>query len=334
MNAISSSDDPASHLDSDGQRQGGNTAVKSRRRVLVTRPLQDAQRWVQRLQQQGFNAQALPLIDITSLSDTRHQKALAHAWRHLGDYAACMFVSGNAVEHFFKQKEGVAQVANGHTAIKSIASSPLCAMLPPALRCLAPGPGTVAALLAAGVPASQIDAPAPDAVQFDSEALWAVVGARNWSRSRVLLVRGLGSSSGEQASPGRDWIVRQFQNAGASVDTVSVYQRCAPLADAAQLQQLRLASGDGSIWIFSSSESVVNLLDLLQAPVSDESVTTSVAGVNGFNGYCATAIATHPRIAATLMSHGWSSVTESRPALADIVDTLAVLTASSSSAAW
>ena len=37
------------------------------------------------------------------------------------------------------------------------------------------GPGSVAALLRAGVPLAAIDAPSEAAAQFDSEALWQVV---------------------------------------------------------------------------------------------------------------------------------------------------------------
>lgn len=70
-------------------------------RVIVTRPLQDARHWVQQLQQGGFAAEAFPLIDIAPAADA---EAAGRAWQALGGYAACMFVSGNAVEYFFKKK--------------------------------------------------------------------------------------------------------------------------------------------------------------------------------------------------------------------------------------
>ncbi len=134
-----------------------------------------------RLQQAGFAAEALPLIEIAPVADAR---PLVLAWEKLGDYAACMFVSGNAVDCFFgqkfKEKVAVVPAGNGVSATYSIAGS-----LPSGLRFLAPGPGTVAALVAAGVDRSRIDAPPADAQQFDSEALWAVVGARDW-RSKTI----------------------------------------------------------------------------------------------------------------------------------------------------
>ncbi len=272
-------------------------------RVIVTRPLQDAQHWVQQLQQGGFAAEALPLIDIAAASDV---DAAGCAWDALGDYAACMFVSGNAVDYFFKQKVVVTQAGYAPTAIKTIANDGHG--LPPALRFMAPGPGTVSALLAAGVPAGQIDAPQADAAQFDSEALWAVVGQRDWQGRRVLVVRGEGPEAGGVSS-GRDWIARQWEAAGAQVDFVGVYQRRAPVFTEAQIQRARAASADGSVWLFSSSEAVGNLVGL-----------PALAGVDWRR---ARAIATHPRIEEAVRAAGWGVVVASRPALKDIRDTLA-----------
>lgn len=272
-------------------------------RVIVTRPLQDAQHWVQQLQQSGFAAEALPLIDIAPAADT---EAAGRAWQALGGYAACMFVSGNAVDYFFKQKLALAQTVLGQVATKTIASKD--SGLPPSLRFMAPGPGTVAALRAAGVPAGQIDAPAADADQFDSEALWAVVGQRDWQGRRVLVVRGEGQEGGGVSS-GRDWIARQWQAAGAEVDFVGVYQRRAPVFTDVQLERARAASADGSVWLFSSSEAVANL--------------TGLPALAGVDWRRARAVATHPRIEEAVRAAGWGVVVASRPALKDIRDTLA-----------
>jgi len=257
--------------------------------VIVTRPAQDAQHWVSQLRQAGFAAEALPLIDIAPASDAG---ALSQAWYKLDRYAACMFVSGNAVDYFFKSPSAAA------------------AGLPPSLRFMAPGPGTAAALLAAGVPAAQVDAPALDAEQFDSEALWAVVGRRDWQGLRVLVVRGESpGAAGGGMSSGRDWIARQWEAAGAQVDFVGVYQRRAPKLSDEQLERARAASADGSVWLFSSSEAVANLTRL-----------PALAGVD-WRG--ARAVATHPRIEEAVRAAGWGVVVASRPALTDIRDTLA-----------
>lgn len=261
-------------------------------RVIVTRPARDAQRWVQQLQQGGFEAEALPLIEISPASAAPDVQALKRVWQTLDRYAACFFVSGNAVEYFFKQKEALDEV-------------------PPGLRFMAPGPGTVAVLVAAGVSVGQIDAPAPDARQFDSQSLWKVIGQRDWQGRRVLVVRGenLGSAAGDAASPGRDWIARQWEAAGAQVDFVGVYQRRAPKLTDAQVQRARLAGTDGSVWLFSSSEAVANLAGLPALSAMDWSR--------------ARAVATHPRILDAARAAGWGVVVASRPALKDIKDTLA-----------
>ena len=297
------------------------------RRVIVTRPEADAGSWVRQLQKNGFAAELLPLIEIVAATGAADVHALAQAWHCIDSYAACMFVSGNAVRFFFEPKPEPAQHLLGLNAIDNIANTGLKS-LPPNLRFMAPGPGTSAALLAAGVPAGQIDAPPLDAEQFDSEALWKVIGQRDWHNRRVLVVRGVTAQAGQvgqhsrdgqvgqpdandempPTSYGRDWITRQWQAAGADVDFVGVYERRAPVWTPAQVQCARAASADGAVWLFSSSEAVLHLSQL--------------PGLEDVDWGRAVAIATHPRISATVRGAGWGVVRESRPALADILVTL------------
>lgn len=286
-----------------------HASPQGRTRVLVTRPAHDAGPWVEQLQQGGFDAQALPLIEIAPASSAPAVAALQQAWQTLDSYAACMFVSGNAVEYFFKKKMPVANAERAQSAINNIANT-VQNLVPRGLRLMAPGPGTAAALLAAGVPAGQIDAPPESALQFDSEALWQVIGRRGWQGRRVLLVRGqsLGAPGEGPGSPGRDWLMRQWQAAGASVEVVTVYERRAPQLGQAQRRLAQAASADGSVWLFSSSEAVANLTGAHGLPAPDWSR--------------ARAVATHPRIAETVRAAGWGVVVESRPALKDILLTL------------
>ena len=254
------------------------------RPILVTRPAPDAQRWVEQLGQRGLAAEALPLLEIAAADDLTPART---AWARLGDYAALMFVSGNAVTYFF-----AARPANAPP-------------WPPQLRFMAPGPGTAKVLAAQGVPAAQIDTPASNASQFDSESLWQVVGALPWAGQRVLIVRGQSGQSWELAdasAPGRQWLAAQFENAAATVDFVVVYQRRVPHFSPAQLQRMADSRHDGSVWLFSSSEA---LDGLPRWPGGDWSQ--------------ARAIATHPRIASAVRAAGWGVVIESRPALDDIV---------------
>ena len=279
-------------------------------RVIVTRPERESRQWVEQLQRAGFAAEALPLIEIGPAASPADLQALKQAWQSLGTYAACLFVSGNAVHYFFKQNTAPAQVNPAQAAIKNIAAeAPLG--LPAGLRFMAPGPGTAAALQAAGVPATQIDGPAADAQQFDSQALWQAAGGRDWRGSRVLIVRGQslagphGEATDSAAAPGRDWIARQWTTAGATVDFLRVYLRRAPQPGPAQRQLALSASSDGSVWLLSSSEAVHNL-----------------ASFGAIDLRRARALATHPRIAEAARAAGWGVVVESRPQLEDITQAL------------
>lgn len=253
-------------------------------RVIVTRPPREAQDWVLALQQAGLQAQALPLIAIGAAPDAA---AVQQVWRRLAQYQGAMFVSANAVAGFFAARPAGA----GSFADAAVPT-----------RAWATGPGTTQALLRAGVPASHIVAPAPDAAQFDSEALWQLIGAQIRPGARVLIVRGADAAGGSTEGAGRDWFARQVTQAGGSVDFVASYRRQAPQLDAAQLQLARQAADDGSVWLFSSSEAVHNL----QASLPQQDWRS------------ARAVATHARIAQAARAAGFAVVRESRPALADI----------------
>ena len=125
--------------------------------VVVTRPKEDAARWVKAFAHHGIDAVSLPLIEIRPAADTA---AVQAAWCDLERFAAVMFVSAAAVEYFFADEAGASR----------------CWPTGLAARAWAPGPGTAAALMRHGVPAQWIDAPAPDSGQFDSEAHWRKTG--------------------------------------------------------------------------------------------------------------------------------------------------------------
>jgi uroporphyrinogen-III synthase len=256
-------------------------------RVIVTRPARDAAPWVDAMVATGLDAVALPLIAVAPLDD---QEPLREAWRRISSYTAVMFVSGNAAEHFFAQQPAAGPVFTAQTAIKS--------------RAWATGPGTVQALMRAGVPDAAIDAPVPGAGQFDSEALWAVVGAGVKPGQRFLIVRGQdGADTSASGGAGRDWFARQLQQAGAQVDLVAAYQRCLPAFGPREQSLAREAAVDGTIWLFSSSQAIANLSALLPAQ----------------SWARARAVATHVRIAAAAKRAGFGVVCESRPTLADAV---------------
>ncbi len=261
-------------------------------RVIVTRPEREAKRWVGDLSALGIEAVALPLIKVGPVDDTTE---IVHAWRHLSDYAAVMFVSGNAADYFFASKPPWIPDFSAQTESKT--------------RAWATGPATARALLRAGVAADQIDAPAPCAGQFDSEALWQLVGPTVRSSQRLLIVRGVdaGRDAQTEHGTGREWLAHRIAEAGAKAEFVVVYQRSAPEFSVADRQLALQAASDGSVWLFSSTEAVANL----RVRLPEQS----------WSG--ARALATHSRIAAAARQAGFGVVYESRPTLTDVAVVLA-----------
>jgi len=257
-------------------------------RVVITRPVGDAQAWVDALQAAGHQALALPLIDV---GPATHTQSVVQAWTQWSQWQALMFVSAQAVRYFFASQPAVSPTwANGP-------------------RCWATGPGTHKALLDAGVPEACIDSPAADATQFDSEALWHRVSKQVKMGKPVLIVRGNDRGAASEAASvgtGRDWLAQQLQAAGASVQFVVAYERGAPEWSAQQTTQAAEAAADGSVWCFSSSQAIQHL----------------ALALPGQSWAMARCIATHERIAQTAKALGFGEVRLSRPSVSDVLRSL------------
>lgn len=239
-------------------------------RVIVTRPAAQAELWVQRLLARGIDAVAVPLIEIGAAPDA---EAVRTAWAGLASLRLVVFVSANAVRQFF-------------------AARPAQAEWPLTLLSGAPGPGTTEALHSEGVAAATIVEPAADAPQLDSEALWERLSAHEWRGARVLVVRGDG---------GREWLAERLAAAGAEVDTVAAYVRRVPKLAAEVQRCVDAAFADPArhVWLFSSSEAIINLERLGGA----------------LRVGASRAMATHPRIAARARQAGFAAVSEVAPGL-------------------
>jgi uroporphyrinogen-III synthase len=214
--------------------------------LIVTRPLAQALPWVAALQALGQAARALPLIDIAAPSDPAPVRA---AWQQVAGQALVMFVSANAVQHFFQEcPAGLAWPAD------VLAGST--------------GPGTSRALRAAGVPEAALVQPAADSPRLDSEALWAQLQGRDWQGRSALIVRG---------EDGRDWLADTLQARGAQVRFVAAYRRLRPQLDGLQRSVLATAlrAPAEHLWLFSSSEAVANLRAL--QPQADWSTSQALA---------------------------------------------------------
>ena len=260
--------------------------------VIVTRPEREALQWVQALQARGIAAEALPLIAIGPPPDLQ---AVQEARARVLDYRALMFVSGNAAQHFLDSKTALVLASQAPPAIKT--------------RVWSPGPGTAQTLRALGVPAACIDRPAHDAVQFDSEALWAQVHGQIGPGDRVLVVRGTETGTAAQEGTGREWLAQQLRAAGAQAEFVVAYTRGAPVFNAAQKALVCSAVASGALWLLSSSQALAHLCAAL--PQQDWAD--------------ARALTTHPRIAEAAHAAGFGAVHECRPALEEVTASIELL---------
>jgi uroporphyrinogen-III synthase len=253
--------------------------VSTALRLLVTRPAEQGQAWVQQLSAKGLDAVALPLITISALAD---QTPLQQSWLALAQHSLVMFVSANAVQHFF--------------AARPVGSS----TWPAGVLAASTGPGTSSALLAAGVPAGSLVQPAAEAPNPDSEALWAQLRHLPWQGRRALVVRG---------EEGRDWLADTLTAQGAQVSYVAAYRRSSPTPNAADqaLLAAALAQPQRHVWLFSSSQAVSHLLAWQNASQPQATWAQSRA------------YASHPRIAQAAVNAGFGQVMQLAASLDAVV---------------
>lgn len=282
--------------------------------LLVTRPRDQALTWVQELQGLGLRAAAVPLLGIDPLPPGDPLAAArdiarlrlfglpAASSRPSGACRLAVFVSPNAVQHFFAQPPGASGAAF---------------VWPSQAWAAAPGPGTAAALQACGVPAERILQPAPDSPQFDSASLWKTLQCHDWRGCEVLVVRGEG---------GREELMEHLQAAGAQVQVVSTYRRGPPTLLPPERQQLwaSLCEPRHALWLFSSSEALGHLLPLVQGLLHDPPPTQPAgpAAPRSFDpeSWAAQvpALATHPRIVEHAHRLGFKRTVACRPGLTDV----------------
>ena len=194
--------------------------------VVVTRPENQAQPWIDALRSRGMTVMHVPLMHISA---TNQPELIQQAWKEIRQWTWVMFVSPNAVHYFFQHA---------------------CATpWPQQLRAGSPGEGTTQALINAGVPAELIDQPEKHQ-EKDTDFLWQNIKHRNWQSARILLVRGT------SAKPPRDWLMNRLQEVGAFVQPLVVYQRKSGIfSDKAQCW-IHSTQARQACWIISSAESL------------------------------------------------------------------------------
>jgi len=256
------------------------SSQKAMTQVVVTRPEQDASAWVDSLNEAGFKTIRFPLLALTDfLTNQTALEALALLKRS----QAVMFVSANAVR-FLAQALRHQPDWVDHFQVA---------------RAWCTGPGTAAALAQCGIPPGQIDQPAAQARQLDSEALWEVVASQVVQGMNVLFVRGADESG---AVAGRDWLALALEQANIKVSAIAAYQRSPAQLTEAQKAQVQQCIAEGAIWVFSSSAALQALV--AQCPQVDWSM--------------AKATVTHPRMADLAQKMGWGAVAIAPPGLSSL----------------
>jgi uroporphyrinogen-III synthase len=221
------------------------------RGILITRPARQAAALARQVAAIGGTPVIFPAIVILPPED---RAALERAQRDLARYDFAVFVSANAVEY------GVGDPG----------------AWPPRLIALAPGPGTAAALVAAGL--HNVRQPT---TTMDSEGLLALPELEVVSGKRVLIFRGGG---------GRELLGETLVARGAVVDVVDCYHRARPESGAAGLEEA-LQAGRVDAVTLTSSEGLDNLWALL-----GRAARARLAAIPTF--------VPHPRIAARAVDVG------------------------------
>lgn len=274
-------------------------------KALLTRPIDPLlqalrpQSWLDDLRAQGIDTQWLALLTIAPVRHPAQLAALDAARADLGQMDALMFVSTSAALHFWTPDTIARWFA-------LFAQGPECAP-----RLWTPGAGSAQVLQALGFPLSAIDQPAHDAPQMESETLWPVIAAQvtaprarigqTPSPFRALIVRGTDTEDPSLHShvqgQGRPWLAQQVALHHGQVQFVVAYQRCAPQWNAHEWALAKASQTDATVWIFSSSQSIAQLAQLLPDAHWGQ----------------AYAVATHPRIATKAREIGFAHVFESQP---------------------
>jgi uroporphyrinogen III methyltransferase/synthase len=216
------------------------------KRIVVTRPRDQASEFIRALSQLGAQCILLPTIEIVPPASWEE---LDKAIGNLSRYDWIVFTSVNGVKYLFQrlysaQKD--ARYLNG-TRIAAI------------------GPKTTTSLMTKGI--------RPDVIPHKFRAEETVEALKQYALDgkRVLLPR---------PARARDYIPRKLKTLGALVDEVEAYQTVRPDYSPGQLQAL-FKDGTIDMITFTSPASVTNLLAILRGKLISEQVQRAEVGCIG-----------------------------------------------------
>jgi len=206
-----------------------NILPLSGRRIVVTRPREQAQRFIDLLEQQGAEVIEFPTIEIVP---TASYERLDAAIDQLANYDWLIFTSVNGVQYFVDrlraQQKDVTSLC--HLQIATI------------------GPATAQAVEALSLQVHAV----PE--EYRAEALVKVLG--EVKGKRMLLPR---------AAQARAVLPKELQALGAHVDEIAAYETVPPQATAVQEVRTLLQTGKVDMVTFTSSSTVRNFAVLFSA---------------------------------------------------------------------
>jgi uroporphyrinogen III methyltransferase/synthase len=211
-----------------GDSQGLNEVPLAGKRVLVTRPRDQAGALCALLAAAGAEPVSVPAIAIAPLDPAPLQAALAR----LANYDWLVFTSVNGVQIFFR-----ALAARGEDP-GILAGKRICAI----------GPATAAALTARGLPAPL------QPRRFVAESVAETLIAEGVAGRRVLLPRAAGA---------RPILAERLRAAGAVVEEIPIY--AARAAGAGATARTLLQAGEIELVTFTSASTVHHFLEMLGA---------------------------------------------------------------------
>lgn len=211
----------------DTARSSGSTRLQGRR-VVVTRPSEQAGELIQLLEAHGAEVVVFPTIMIGPPADP---EPLRRAIRRLDGYHWLLFTSANGVRFFFDELERLSADE----------------ALPAHLRIACVGPATAASLSEYGV-----DSPVEVPESYTAESLLVALGELS-SDTRILL---------PQADIARPVLADGLREAGAEVDVVEAY-RTLPTRLAVR-DAGEVAAAD--VVTFTSPSTVRNFVELAGKP--------------------------------------------------------------------
>lgn len=238
--------------------------------VVITRPLAQARNLQKKLVAAGAEVILFPLLEIHPLAD---YQALDAVLAKIDTFDLVAFVSPNAIDAAFARR----------------------AAWPPGLPLAVIGAGSRRSLQAHGVDPGVTPIFSPhDPDRTDSQTLLDALDLQSLAGSKVLILRG---------ESGRELLADALRSAGAIVTQIAAYRRCAPVLDAAGLNQLQQLLSARCRWIISSSEALQILVSMTKQAFPEQSTAISVSQLQQ-----QMLVVPHVRIAQTAQALGFCNV--------------------------